>query len=72
MVWTAERMYSQARALIPNEEGNFELGKPFSLPGSVQNQSMLQKTSLPAVGFGTLSMPHTSLYIAEFTIYTVF
>lgn len=27
MVWTAERMYSQARALIPNEEGNLELGK---------------------------------------------
>jgi hypothetical protein len=26
-VWTAERMYSQARALIPNEEGNLELGK---------------------------------------------
>ncbi len=29
MVWTAERMYSQARALIPNEEGNLELGKQF-------------------------------------------
>jgi hypothetical protein len=26
MVWTAERMYSQARSLIPNEEGVFELG----------------------------------------------
>lgn len=26
MVWTAERMYSQARALIPNEEGLLELG----------------------------------------------
>jgi len=26
MVWTAERMYAQARSLIPNEEGNIELG----------------------------------------------
>ncbi|KAH7386330.1 fungal-specific transcription factor domain-containing protein [Cadophora sp. MPI-SDFR-AT-0126] len=26
MVWTAERMYAQARSLIPNEEGNLELG----------------------------------------------
>ncbi|KAG0646699.1 Quinic acid utilization activator [Hyphodiscus hymeniophilus] len=26
MVWTAERMYSHARSLIPNEEGIFELG----------------------------------------------
>lgn len=26
MVWTAERMYSQARSLIPNEDGIFELG----------------------------------------------
>lgn len=26
MVWTAERMYSQARAFIPNEEGSLELG----------------------------------------------
>lgn len=26
MVWTAERMYSHARSLIPNEEGVFELG----------------------------------------------
>jgi hypothetical protein len=26
MVWTAERMYTQARSLIPNEEGFFELG----------------------------------------------
>ena len=26
MVWTAERMYSQARSLIPNEEGLLELG----------------------------------------------
>jgi hypothetical protein len=26
MVWTAERMYSQARCLIPNEEGTLELG----------------------------------------------
>ncbi|CAG8982994.1 hypothetical protein HYALB_00003573 [Hymenoscyphus albidus] len=26
MVWTAERIYSHARTLIPNEEGNFELG----------------------------------------------
>lgn len=27
MVWTAERMYAQARSLIPNEEGNLELGQ---------------------------------------------
>ncbi|CAL3967980.1 unnamed protein product [Diplocarpon coronariae] len=26
MVWTAERMYQQARSLIPNEEGTSELG----------------------------------------------
>lgn len=26
MVWTAERMYAQARSLIPSEEGDFELG----------------------------------------------
>ncbi|KAL2065508.1 hypothetical protein VTL71DRAFT_3178 [Oculimacula yallundae] len=26
MVWTAERMYAQARHLIPNEEGNLHLG----------------------------------------------
>ncbi|KUJ14175.1 uncharacterized protein LY89DRAFT_620494 [Mollisia scopiformis] len=26
MVWTAERMYAQARSLIPNEEGSLELG----------------------------------------------
>ncbi|KAE8443737.1 hypothetical protein EG329_001417 [Mollisiaceae sp. DMI_Dod_QoI] len=26
MVWTAERMYAQARSLIPNEEGTLELG----------------------------------------------
>lgn len=26
MVWTAERIYSHARTLIPNEEGTFELG----------------------------------------------
>ncbi|KAF4635973.1 hypothetical protein G7Y89_g2103 [Cudoniella acicularis] len=26
MVWTAERMYAQARALVPNEEGTLELG----------------------------------------------
>ena len=26
MVWTAERMYSHARSLIPNEEGIYELG----------------------------------------------
>lgn len=26
MVWTAERMYTHARSLIPNEEGVFELG----------------------------------------------
>ncbi|CZR64092.1 related to quinic acid utilization activator [Phialocephala subalpina] len=26
MVWTAERMYAQARSLIPNEEGVLELG----------------------------------------------
>ncbi|APA15924.1 hypothetical protein SS1G_09184 [Sclerotinia sclerotiorum 1980 UF-70] len=25
-VWTAERMYTHARALIPNEEGSFDLG----------------------------------------------
>jgi hypothetical protein len=31
MVWTAERMYSQARTLIPNEEGNLELGKHFPM-----------------------------------------
>jgi hypothetical protein len=34
MVWTAERMYAHARALIPNEEGNLELGKQF--PCSLQ------------------------------------
>lgn len=27
MVWTAERMYAQARSLIPNEEGVLELGE---------------------------------------------
>ncbi len=27
MVWTAERMYAQARSLVPNEEGTFDLGK---------------------------------------------
>lgn len=26
VVWTAERMYDQARSLIPDEEGSFELG----------------------------------------------
>ena len=26
MVWTAEKMYTQARSFIPNEEGYFELG----------------------------------------------
>jgi hypothetical protein len=26
MVWTAERMYAQARSLIPSEDGEFELG----------------------------------------------
>lgn len=26
MVWTAERMYAQARSLIPSEEGEYELG----------------------------------------------
>lgn len=26
MVWTAERMYSQARSLIPNEEGSLDIG----------------------------------------------
>jgi hypothetical protein len=30
MVWTAERMFQQARSLIPNEEGNVELGENIS------------------------------------------
>jgi hypothetical protein len=35
MVWTAERMYSQARSLIPNEEGNLELGKLWLFPEAI-------------------------------------
>lgn len=35
MVWTAERMYSQARSLIPNEEGNLELGKLWLCPKAI-------------------------------------
>ena len=26
MVWTAERMYAQARSLVPNEEGTLDIG----------------------------------------------
>ncbi|CZT52738.1 related to quinic acid utilization activator [Rhynchosporium secalis] len=26
VIWTAERMYAQARSLVPNEDGNIELG----------------------------------------------
>jgi hypothetical protein len=36
MVWTAERMYSQARSLIPNEESNLELGKLWLCPEAIR------------------------------------
>lgn len=36
MVWTAERMYAQARSLVPNEEGVLELGERFVHQSSVQ------------------------------------
>jgi len=44
MVWTAERMYAQARSLIPNEEGNIELGKFIKFRSSQMLAKMLGTT----------------------------
>jgi hypothetical protein len=50
MVWTAERMYSQARALIPNEEGTLEMGKLFPLSPDLLRISHAPKTVNVRIG----------------------